>query len=113
MLDGNLSLINNFNKVSPYSKVDTANAMPTNELRVVDPIQKNFRSKEYAQNQNIREIYSKNLGPSNTFDTEKYLKSRATLSPIYMHNEARLKYEMISRVPLKKEDLNSQVNILA
>ena len=40
MLDGSLSNLNNFNKVSPYSKVDTANAMPINNLRVVDPVSK-------------------------------------------------------------------------
>ena len=53
MLDGNLSNLNNFNKVSPFSRVDTANAMPTNGLRIVDPIQENLRTKEYVQKQNI------------------------------------------------------------
>ena len=62
---------------------------------------------------NFREIYSSNLSPAAYFNTEKYLKSRSSLAPIYIHNEARSKYEMISRVPLKKADLNSQVNILA
>tara|TARA_B100001027_G_C16207943_1_gene303719 strand:- start:69 stop:410 length:342 start_codon:yes stop_codon:yes gene_type:complete len=113
MLDGNLSNLNNFNKVSPFSRVDTANAMPINNLRVVDPVNQNLRSKEYVQKQNLREIYSRNLAPSSSITTEKYLKSKSLLSPVYMHNEAKTKYEMISRIPFHKQDLNSQINILA
>ena len=113
MLDGNLSNLNNFNKASPFSRVDTANAMPINNLRVVDPVNQNLRSKEYVQKQNLREIYSRNLAPSSSITTEKYLKSKSILSPVYMHNEAKIKYEMISRIPLHKQDLNSQINILA
>ena len=86
MLDGNLSNLNNFNKVSPFSRVDTANAMPINNLRVVDPVNQNLRSKEYVQKQNLREIYSRNLAPSSSITTEKYLKSKSILSPVYMHN---------------------------
>ena len=113
MIEGNLSVINNFNKISPYSRVDTANAMPTNGLRVVDPVLENLRSKEYVQKQNIREIYSRNLSPSASFNTEKFIKSRSNFSPVYIQNEALTKYEMISRIPFKKEDLNSQVDLLA
>ena len=113
MLDGSLSNLNNFNKVSPFSKVDTANAMPTNGLRVVDPVHKNIRSKEYVQKQNIREIYSSNLSPASASSTENYLKSKSILAPVYIHNEARSKYEMISRMPINKVDLNSQVNVIA
>ena len=58
------------------------------------------------------------LGPSIAYIGEKfkfikYLKSKSILSPVYMHNEAKTKYEMISRIPLHKQDLNSQINILA
>ena len=113
MLDGNLSTITNFTKVSPYNKVDTANAMPINQHRTVNAVQNSLRSKEYIQKQNIREIYSSNLSPSSSISTEKYIKSRANFSPIFMHNEARTKYELISRIPMNKKDLNSEVTILA
>ena len=113
MLDGNLSVLSNFTKVSPYTKVDTANAMPINQHRIVSPVQHNLRSKEYVQKQNIREIYASNLSPSSSLNTEKYLKSKSNLSPVFMHNEAKVKYEMISRIPIKKKDLNAEVNILA
>ena len=58
MLDGNLSNLNNFNKVSPYSRVDTANAMPTNALRIVEPEILIVRSKEYVQDQNFLKSYT-------------------------------------------------------
>ena len=113
MLDGRLSNLNNFNEISPHSRLDTANAMPINGPRLVEPVNQNLRSKEYVQNQNIREIYSRNLAPSNNISTEKFLKSKSILSPVFMQNEAKTKYEMISRTPLSKLDLNSQVDILA
>ena len=37
MLD-NLLINSSFNKVNPYTKVDTANGMPINDLRVVEPV---------------------------------------------------------------------------
>ena len=52
MLDGNLSALTNFTKVSPYTKADTANAMPINQHRQVTEIQNSLRSKEYVQKQN-------------------------------------------------------------
>ena len=59
MLDGNLSALTNFTKVSPYTKADTANAMPINQHRQVTEIQNSLSSKEYVQKQNIRELYLK------------------------------------------------------
>ena len=113
MLDGNLSALTNFTKVSPYTKADTANAMPINQHRQVTEIQNSLRSKEYVQKQNIRELYSSNLSPSSSISTEKYIKSKSNLSPVFMHNEAKTKYEMISNIPMHKKDLNSEVTILA
>jgi len=113
MLDGNLSNLNNFSKVNPYSKIGIANAMPTNNIRIVESANQNSRSKEYVQKQNIREIYSKNLSPSSSFSTEKFLKSKSILTPVYVHNEAKTKYEMVSKIPMEKKELNSQVDLFA
>ncbi len=74
---------------------------------------KNERVKKYVQKQNIREIYSKNLSPSSSFSTEKFLKSKSILTPVYVHNEAKTKYEMVSKIPMEKKDLNSQVDLFA
>ena len=62
--------------MSPFSRVDNSNSMPTNGLRVVDRVHKNIRSREYVQKQNIREIYSSNLSPASASSTENYLKSK-------------------------------------
>ena len=114
MLEGNLSNFNTFSKVNPFSKIGIANAMPTNNIRIVEPANQNERSKEYVQKQNIREIYSKNLSPSSSsISTEKFLKSRSILTPVYVHNEAKTKYEMVSKIPMEKKELNSQVDLFA
>ena len=109
MLDGSLTNLNNFTKVSPYTKVDTANAMPINGPRLVEPVNQNLRSKEYVQNQNIREIYSRNLAPSNNISTEKFLKSKSILSPVFMQNEALCKITYFCTKPPVKYDLTKKV----
>ncbi len=112
MLD-NLQLNPSFTKVNPYSKVDTANGMPINSLRVVDPVNNSLRSKEFVERQNLRDVYAKNLSPSIGFDTEKFLKSRSLMSPVFSYNEAVTKYDMISRINMTNKDMQSKVNILA
>ena len=55
----NMLLNPSFTKVNPYSKVDTANGMPINNLRVVDPVNNSLRSKEFVERQNLRDVYEK------------------------------------------------------
>ena len=112
MID-NLLINSNFNKVNPYSKVDTANGMPINDLRVVEPVNNSLRSKEFVERQNLRDVYAKNLSPSVGFNTEKFLKSRSLLAPVFSYNEAVSKYDMISRINISNKDMQSEVNILA
>ena len=112
MIENNLILTPN-STLSPYSKVDTANGMPINNLRVVDPVNNSLRSKEFVERQNLRDVYAKNLSPSIGFDTEKFLKSRSLLSPVFSYNEAASKYDMISRINMTNKDMQSKVNILA
>ena len=112
MLD-NLLINPSFNKVNPYTKVDTANGMPINNLRVVEPVNNSLRSKEFVERQNLRDVYAQNLSPSIGFDTEKFLKSRSLLTPIFSYNEAVSKYDMISRINMSNKDIQSKVNILA
>ena len=112
MFDNNLSLTPSFNKVNPYSKVDTANGMPINSLRVVDPVNNGSRSKEFAQKYDLRNIYAKNFTPSLGSTTDSFLKSRFLLSPIYNNVEAKSKYDMISRIENKISQVRNQVEIL-
>ena len=95
MFDNNVNLNPSFNKINPYSKVDTANGMPINSLRVVDPVNNGSRSKEFVQKYNLRNIYSKNFSQSLGSTTDSFLKSRYLLSPIYNNIEAKSKYDMI------------------
>ena len=108
-----LSSLQNYNKINPFSKVDTANGMPINNLRVVEPVNNSLRSKEFVERQNLRDVYAKNLSPSVGFDTEKFLKSRSLLAPVFSYNEAISKYDMISRINMSNKDIKSEVNIFA
>ena len=108
-----LSSIQNFNKVNPFSKVDTANGMPINNLRVIEPGNNSIRAKEFVQKQNLRDIYAKNMAPSIGFDTDKFIKAKNLLAPIFNYNEAKTKYDMVSRITNKNKDFQSQVSILA
>ena len=108
-----LSSIQNFNKVNPFSKVDTANGMPIKGPRIVNTVNNNLRSKEYAEKENLKNLYSKNIAPSIAFDTEKFLKAKNLLGPIFNQNEAITKYNMISKLENKNKEFQSQINILA
>ena len=112
MLD-NLLINHSFNKVNPYTKVDTANGMPINNLRVIEPVNNSLKSKEFVEKQNLRDVFTKSLAPSIGYDTEKFIKAKNLMSPVYSYNEAVSKYDMISRIPSKNKDLSSQINLLA
>ena len=112
MFENNL-VVTPSNSFNPYSKVDTANGMPINGPRMVAPVNNNLKSKEFVEKEALKNIYSKNLAPSAAFDTEQFLKAKNLLGPIFNHNEAITKYEMISRIANKNKDYKSQLNILA
>ena len=113
MFDNNGALIKNYNSINPYSRVDTANGMPINNLRLVEPVGNGNRSREYVEKQNFKKIYSKNLSPSVGYTTESYLKSKEIYTPLFNHNEAKTKYEMISKLNTAIEKIKNQVVILA
>ena len=113
MFDNNINLTSSFTKVNPYSKVDTANGMPIDNIRVVEPVNNGSRSKQFAQKYDLRNIYAKNLTPSVGSTTDNFLKSRFLLSPIFNNNEAKSKYDMISRLENKISQIRNQVELLA
>ncbi len=114
MIDGNLSLVSTPNQQS-YSamQMNIANAVPLGKPRVVEPISHNSRSKEYVQRQSFREIQAKNLAPSTATSTENFIKAFSILAPVYSHNEAKTKYDMISQIGMKNLDIREKVNALA
>ena len=86
-----LSSTQNFNKVNPFSKVDTANGMPINNYRVVDPVSDSVRSKEFISKENYKSLYTRTFSYSNGDTTETYLKSKNLMTPVFIYNEAKTK----------------------
>ena len=112
MFDNNITPNSLFNKANPYSKVDTANGMPIDSMRIVDPVNNGSRSREFAQKYDLRNIYAKNLTPSTGSTTDSFLKSRFLLSPVFNNVEAKSKYDMISRLENKISQVRTQVQLL-
>ena len=100
-----LSSLQNFNKVNPFSKVDTANGMPINNHRMVEPVSDNLRSKEFIAKENLRNLFNRNLSHSNGSNTEQFLKSKNLLTPVYIYNEAKTKYDMISKLEISLPEI--------
>tara|TARA_E500000331_G_C17214100_1_gene695082 strand:- start:549 stop:887 length:339 start_codon:yes stop_codon:yes gene_type:complete len=108
-----LSSTQSFNKVNPFSKVDTANGMPIHNYRVVDPISNSLRSKEFISKENIKNLYTRSLSYSNGDTTEKFLKSKNLMTPVFVYNEAKTKYDMISKMQMSLTKIKLHVNLLA
>ena len=108
-----LSSLQSYNKVNPFSKVDTANGMPLNNYRMVEPVSDSIRSKEFIAKENLRNLYTKSFSFSNGDNTEQYLKSKNLLTPVFVYNEAKTKYDMISKLEVSLPKIKLQVNILA
>ncbi len=108
-----LSSIQNFNKVNPFSKVDTANGMPINNYRVVDPVSDSVRSKEFISKENYKNLYTRTFSYSNGDTTETYLKSKNLMTPVFIYNEAKTKYDMISKLEISLPKIRLNVNLFA
>tara|TARA_B100000242_G_C42908122_1_gene421101 strand:- start:135 stop:473 length:339 start_codon:yes stop_codon:yes gene_type:complete len=108
-----LSSLQSFNKVNPFSRVDTANGMPINNYRVVDPVSNSLRSKEYISKENFKNIYNKTFSFSNGDTTEQFLKSKNLMSPVYIFNEAKTKYDMISKLEINLPQVKLNVDLFA
>ena len=63
--------------------------------------------------QRVRNLYTKSFSFSNGDNTEQYLKSKNLLTPVYVYNEAKTKYDMISKLEVSLPKIKLQVNILA
>ena len=85
----------------------TANSMPTTN-RIVNETGVPKRALNNTPPNFIRHVYVNNQTASNGSLTESFIRSRASLSPSYFHNEIVTRYNMISALPknitqLKKE----------
>ena len=76
-----------------------ANSMPTKDRIVSEPgVLK--RPLNNAPPYFIRHVYVNNQSASNGSLTESFIRSRASLSPSYLHNEISTKYNMSSAIPV-------------
>ena len=76
----------------------TANSMPINN-RIVSETGVPKRALNNMPPNFIRHVYVNNQSASNGSLTESFIRSRASLSPSYFHNEIVTRYNMISAVP--------------
>jgi hypothetical protein len=110
------------NSQSPYSVNDiyaskplkaegiglSANSMPT-ENRIVTETAVTKRPLNNTPPNFIRHVYINNQSSSNGSLTESFIRSRASLSPSYFHNEISTRYNMISAMPLKLIQIKKSV----
>ena len=94
----------NFSKATQPLRNETtgssANIMPTN-LRIVSESNAVKRPLNNVPPNYLRHAYIGNQSASNGSLTESYIRSRASLSPAYSHNEIATRYDMISAMPIK------------
>ena len=86
----------------------SANSMPTND-RMVSETSVTKRSLNNTPPNFIRHVYVNNQTASNGSLTESYIRSRASLSPSYFHNEIVTRYNMISSIPNNLTQLKKSV----
>ena len=86
----------------------SANIMPTNN-RIVAETGVTKKPLNNTPPNFIRHVYINNQSASNGSLTESFIRSRASLSPSYFHNEISTRYNMISAIPLTLNQLKKSV----
>ena len=86
----------------------SANSMPTNN-RIVSETSVTKRPLNNVPPNFIRHVYVNNQTASNGSLTESFIRSRASLSPSYFHNEIVTRYNMISAIPRDLTHLKKSV----
>ena len=90
----------------------SANSMPT-KGRIVNETGVTKRALNNEPPNFIRHVYVNNQSASNGSLTESFIRSRASLSPSYFHNEIVARYNMISAVPKNLTQLKKSFEKLA
>ena len=90
----------------------SANSMPT-KGRIVTETGVTKRALNNEPPNFIRHVYVNNQTASNGSLTESFIRSRASLSPSYFHNEIVTRYNMISAVPKNITQLKKSFEKLA
>ena len=90
----------------------SASIMPTSN-RIVSETSVTKRAQNNTPPNFIRHVYVNHQSASNGSLTESFIRSRASLSPSYMHNEITTRYNMISAIPLNLTQIKKSVEKLA
>ena len=90
----------------------SASIMPTSST-IVSETGVTKRAQNNTPPNFIRHVYINNQSASNGSLTESFIRSRASLSPSYMHNEITTRYNMISAIPLNLTQIKKSVEKLA
>ena len=86
----------------------SANSMPRNN-KIIYETSVTKRPLNNTPPNFIRHVYVNNQTASNGALTESYIRSRASLSPSYFHNEIVTRYNMISSIPNNLTQLKKSV----
>ena len=90
----------------------SANSMPTKDRIVTEPgVTKRALNNEPPNF--IRHVYVNNQAASNGSLTESFIRSRASLSPSYFHNEIVSRYNMISTIPKNLTQIKKSIEKFA
>ncbi len=103
----------NFNSQTEFEN-GTAIGMPPIHFqnRKLAPLSNLNDANSYNPDYNPIKRYHPFLAPSVGSTTVAYLKSRVYLTPLYLHDEAAIKYSMISRVYTSASDIkNNQMRV--
>ena len=100
----------NFNSQTEFDN-GTAIGMPPIHYhnRKMAPISNINNMNTYSPDYNPVRRYNQNSSPSNGSLTEAFLKARITFNPVYMHNEAATKYQMISKIFFTGEEIKNNM----
>ena len=90
----------------------SANSMPTTG-KIVNETGVSKRALNNSPPNFIRHVYVNNQTASNGSLTESFIRSRASLSPSYFHNEIVTRYNMVSAVPKNITQLKKSFEKLA
>ena len=104
--------LNPINSINLNSFVDSnfANHMPLlNNRNQIFPTNNMENSNHFQQRNNQSARYHPKVAFSNGSTAEAHLKSRILFSPVYIHNEAKTKYAMISMIDSRKEEINGNM----
>ena len=86
----------------------SANSMPINDS-IVSETSVTKRPLNNTPPNFIRHVYVNNQTASNGSLTESFIRSRASLSPSYFHNEIVTRYNMISAIPINLTQLKKSI----